>query len=100
VLCCLGVPLFLRRIGELTRGALLAGVLAAAALILIAVYAAVRALGERPVIVLVFAAPPLGAALVAALLRRRSPGRLAHVGIYDETSQEDLGVGPRRGIGP
>jgi hypothetical protein len=98
LVCCIGVPLFLRRIGELTRGAVVVAVLASASLLLIAAYAAVRALHERPVVVIVFAAAPSLALVVAAVLRWRAPRRLAAVGIYDETSREDLALGPRRGI--
>jgi amino acid transporter len=98
LVCCIGVPLFLRRIGELTRGAVVVAVLASASLLLIAAYAAVRALHERPVVVIVFAAAPALALVVAAVLRWRAPRRLAAVGIYDETSREDLALGPRRGI--
>ena len=100
LVCCVGVPLFLRRIGELTRTAVLVAALAATSLALVAVYAAARALDERPLVVVVFASAPLIAALVGAVLNRRAPLRLAGVGIYDETSREDLAVGPRRGIMP
>jgi amino acid transporter len=98
--CCVGVPLFLRRIGELTRTAALVAALAATSLALVAVYAAARALDERPLVVVVFAAAPLIAAVVGVVLGHRAPQRLARVGIYDETSQEDLAVGPRRGVMP
>jgi amino acid transporter len=98
LVCCVGVPLFLRRIGELTRGAALVAALAATSLVLVAVYAAVRAFDERPLVVVVFAAAPALAVLSAAVFRWRAPGRLAGVGIYDETSREDLSVGPQRGI--
>jgi hypothetical protein len=95
---CLGVPLFLRRIGELTRSALLVSLLATAGLLLVAGYALARAVGERPLVVAAFAAAPVAGLLIAAWSRWRAPGRLAAVGLYDEAGAEDIAVGARRGI--
>jgi len=95
---CLAVPRFLRRIGELTRRAVVVSGLATVGLALVAVYAAVRTVQDRPLLVAVFAAAPVLGLVIAVGLRWRAPGRLDQVGIYDETSQEDLAVGPRRGI--
>jgi hypothetical protein len=95
---CLGVPLFLRRIGELTRSALLVSLLATAGLVLVAGYALARAVAERPLVVTAFAAAPVVGLLIAGWSRWRAPGRLSAVGLYDEAGAEDIAVGARRGI--
>lgn len=95
---CLGVPLFLRRIGELTRSALLVSLLATAGLLLVAGYALARAVAERPLVVTASAAAPVIGLLIAGWSRWRAPGRLSAVGLYDEAGAEDLAVGARRGI--
>jgi amino acid transporter len=95
---CLGVPLFLRRIGELTRSALLVSLLATAGLLLVAGYALARAIVDRPLVVAAFAAAPVIGLLVAGWSRWRAPSRLSAVGLYDEAGDEDIAVGARRGI--
>jgi amino acid transporter len=95
---CLGVPLFLRRIGEVTRSAVVVALLATAALLLVAGYALARAAVERPLVVGAFAAAPVAGLAIAGWSRWRAPSRLAAVGLYDEAGAEDIAVGARRGI--
>ena len=81
VLVCIAAPLFLRRIGEVTVGSVIAAVSAAAALAAcLTVYLVAEAAAGNPGVL--FA---LGFALIAAVLirwRRRSP--MGEVGRYDE----------------
>jgi amino acid transporter len=95
---CVGMPLFLRRIGEVTRSAVVVAVLATTSLLLVAGYALARAAGERPLVVVAFAAAPVVGLTIAGWSRWRAPGRLAAVGLFDEAGAEDIAVGARRGI--
>jgi amino acid transporter len=91
VLACLAMPLFLRRIGELTVLPAVGGVTAAAAGVLGLVAALVgastaagRAMG------LVFVAAMVPGVAWAAWLRERAPDRLREVGVYDQATASSV----------
>ncbi|PXY24506.1 amino acid permease [Prauserella flavalba] len=88
LLVCAAAPVFLHRIGELTRGAVTASVVVAPVLLAVLVlFTATNADGPYPL-----AFTLLLAAGVAwyAWVRARRPRQLAGIGIYDETSASDL----------
>ena len=91
VLACLAMPLFLRRIGELTLlplvGGLLAGGVGLAGL-LAAMAGAARWDGEATTAVFLAALAP-GVAW-AVWLRWRTPERLRAVGVYDQTTASSV----------
>lgn len=88
LLVCLAAPLFLRRIGELTRGpAIVAAVLVPVLLVALVAYVVSAWGGAVPIV--------LGLVAVAGLvwlgwLRLRRPDRLAAIGVYDETVADDV----------
>jgi amino acid transporter len=91
VLACLAMPLFLRRIGELTVLSLLGGLLAAAVGLtglLVAVAGAARWDGEATATVFLAALAP-GVAW-ALWLRWRTPERLRTVGVYDQATASSV----------
>jgi amino acid transporter len=98
LILCVGVPVFLRRVGELTPSSVVVAAMATVSLVLVAAYAAVRTAQERPAVVVVFAAAAGTGVLIAVSLRLWAPSRLEAVGIYDQTSADDLAHGARRGI--
>lgn len=87
-LVCVAAPVFLYRIGELTRGAIVAAAIASPALL------AALVLFTMSTVEVLY--PVLFTILVAAglvwfgWLRFRRPQRFAAIGIYDETSTADL----------
>jgi amino acid transporter len=88
VLVCLAAPLFLHRIGELTRGPLVGGLLAAGLWLLVLVLAGTGsswANGRWSAVVFLAALLP-----GVAWLRWRRPGRLAAVGVYDEPTVDSV----------
>lgn len=92
LLVCLAVPFFLRSIGESTPGAVTAAavtvpVLAAA----VVTFTATMADGGLGV---TLAALTTVGVLWYGVLRVRRPGRLARIGVYDETSLADVLGGP------
>jgi amino acid transporter len=91
VLACLAMPLFLRRIGELTALPAVGGIAAAAAgvLGLAAALAGATSTGGR-VMGLVFLAAMVPGVVWAAWLRGRSPGRLRAVGVYDQATANSV----------
>ncbi|MFD4253509.1 APC family permease [Amycolatopsis thermoflava] len=93
LLVCVAAPVFLYRIGELTRGALVVGAITAPALLAALVVFTVDNLGgPYPA---VFGLCALAGLAWFAWLRRRRPRDLARIGIYDETSEADLLGGER-----
>ncbi|NBH08835.1 APC family permease, partial [Amycolatopsis sp. SID8362] len=88
LLVCVAAPVFLHRIGELTRGAVAAAAIAGTALLVtLALFTTSTVDGGYPAVFGVLAA--LGLAWYA-WLRLRRPRRLAEIGIYDETTAEDI----------
>ncbi|SFP59721.1 amino acid/polyamine/organocation transporter, APC superfamily (TC 2.A.3) [Geodermatophilus dictyosporus] len=91
VLACLAVPLFLRRIGELTPLPLAGGLVAGAAglaVLLAALAGAARGDGEVLTAITVAALSP-GVAW-ALWLRWRAPERLRAVGVYDQATASSV----------
>lgn len=88
LLVCIATPLFLRRIGELTRGPVLAA--AVSALVLVLVLGFFVTSGVSAEMLLAWAAMVVLAAAWAGWLVLRRRSRLATIGIYDETSAADL----------
>lgn len=95
---CVSVPVFLRRVGELTPSSVVVAAIATVSLVLVATYASIRTAQERPVVIILFAAAIGTGVLLAASLRLWAPRRLAAVGIYDQATADDLAGGARRGI--
>lgn len=90
LLVCLAAPAFLRRIGELTRGPLVIGIAAAAAMIAIICWAALTVASPVWIATAVYATL-LAAGFAAFGLRRRSVPDLAdRVGVFDETVAGDV----------
>lgn len=91
LLVCLAAPVFLHRIGELTPGAVLsASATAPPLLIVLVVFIATSVHTPYPY---VFAALAVAGLAWLLWLRRRRPGTLRGLGIYDETSAADLLTG-------
>jgi len=91
VLVCLAAPLFLRRIGELTRGPLAGGLLAAGLWTLVLVVAGTGSSWQNGRwLAVVFLAALLPGVLWLAWLRWRRPGRLRDVGVYDEPTVDSV----------
>jgi amino acid transporter len=91
VLVCLAAPLFLRRIGELTRGPLVGGLVAAGLWLVVLVVAGTGsswAGGRR--LAVVYLAALLPGLVWLGWLRWRRPGRLADVGVYDEPTVDSV----------
>ncbi len=90
LLVCLATPVFLRRIGELTRLPLVIGVATAVVMIAIIVWAALTL--ESPVwIATAVYAGLLAAGFALYVFRlRRVPGLADRVGVFDETVEGDL----------
>lgn len=98
-LAAAAMPLFLHRIGELTRPALAGGVTAAALAsgVLVVALAGASWAGSGAMVV-VFAVAWLPGPVLWAVLARRAPERLARVGVYDQATASSLlpGQGVRR----
>jgi amino acid transporter len=93
---CIAAPLFLRRIGELTRVALVLPLIAAGLLaILIPTYAVYQVMDGSAVALSVGCAVGIIASISYAVLRRRRPERIRALGVFDSTSGEDLLWGGR-----
>ncbi|SCX54261.1 amino acid/polyamine/organocation transporter, APC superfamily (TC 2.A.3) [Klenkia marina] len=99
VLAAAAMPVFLHRIGELTRPTLVAGTLAAAlsAVVLVVAVAGASWSGSGAMVV-VFVVAWLPGPVLWLVLRRRSPETLARVGVYDQATAGSLlpGQGVRR----
>lgn len=87
LLVCVAAPRFLARIGELTRGIVVASVLASTALVAIVVVVLVHAGTGLLVTVAALAAVGVGGWFV---LRRRRGAALRAMGVYDETTTADV----------
>jgi amino acid transporter len=92
LLVCLAAPFFLRRIGELTPApVVITAVLVPVLLVVLVAYVVSAWGGLIPYVVGVLL---LAGVTWLAWLRRRRPGRLAAIGVYDETVTADvLGAG-------
>ncbi|WP_448627640.1 APC family permease [Geodermatophilus sp. URMC 64] len=91
VLACLAMPLFLRRIGELTPVAAVAGLLAGGAGVLgLGAAMAGASLWGGQAMTVVFLAALLPGVLWALWLRWRAPGRLRAVGVYDQATASSV----------
>jgi amino acid transporter len=91
VLACLAMPLFLRRIGELTPLPAVAGLLAAGAGVLgLGAAMAGASLWGGQAMTVVFLAALLPGVAWAVALRWRAPGRLAAVGVYDQATAHSV----------
>lgn len=88
LLVCIATPLFLRRIGELTRGPVVAA--AVSALVLVLVLGFFVTSGVSSEMLVAWAGMVVLAAVWAGWLVLRRRSRLATIGIYDETSAADL----------
>lgn len=96
LLVCLAVPAFLRRIGELTVSAVVAALVIAPVLLAALVAFTYTTLGgPYP---LVFGALTAAALAWFGWLRIRRPARLREIGVYDETSWEDVLLGAQREV--
>jgi hypothetical protein len=99
VLAAAAMPVFLHRIGELTRPTLVGGTLAAglSAAVLVVAVAGASWTGSG-VMVLVFVLAWLPGPVLWWVLRRRAPAVLARVGVYDQATAGSLlpGQGVRR----
>jgi amino acid transporter len=99
VLAAAAMPLFLRRIGELTRPALVGGAVAAtlSAAVLVVAVAGASWSGSGAVVV-VFLLAWLPGPVLWLVLRRRAPDVLARVGVYDQATASSVlpGQGVRR----
>ncbi len=87
VLVCLAAPRFLARIGELTRGVVVAAAVAVPALVAVVAVAVVRAGPGLPLVLLALIAA--GVAGWVVLYRRRHEA-LRTMGVYDETTAGDV----------
>ncbi len=97
ILVCIAVPVFLRRIGELTVGSAIAAIVSAVVLTgALVIFFAVDAASGSVALWVVLAVGALAAVAVAVRLRRGTPS-LARVGSYDEpVASEVLGGIARR----
>jgi amino acid transporter len=87
----IAAPRFLRRIGELSAGAVAACVTAAAVLILmVAAYVGMQLLAGNGLAVLILAGALSLAAAYFSVLRRHRPMRVQAIGVFDSTSSEDV----------
>jgi amino acid transporter len=90
VLVCLAVPFFLRRIGELTALPVLVAVLATTTLVVVLGACTAWAVSAGGGWVLAAAALLALGVARAVLLRLRRRDLVARVGLYDETSRQDV----------
>ncbi|GAB91836.1 APC family permease [Gordonia rhizosphera] len=90
LLVCVAAPAFLRQIGELGRLPVIIGALAALALVAIIVWAALTIDAPVWIATATYAALVLGGFAVYALRRRRDPGLPARVGVFDETTSDQV----------
>ncbi|WP_372517294.1 APC family permease [Mycobacterium hackensackense] len=90
LLVCLAAPAFLRRIGELTRGPLVIGIAAAAAMIAIICWAALTVASPVWIATAVYATLLAAGFVAFGLRRRRVPDLAERVGVFDETVAGDV----------
>jgi amino acid transporter len=97
ILVCAALPWFLLQIGELTRPALAAGLVAVLVLVAtFALYAWPSGRTDRLLLLLACAAVAAGTAWLATRVRRR-PDDPTRIGLYDEPIASDLlGTAARR----
>jgi predicted neutral ceramidase superfamily lipid hydrolase len=90
ILASASMPFFLRRIGESTYSSWILGAVTSVALGAVFWTAAAASIRTGSPQTLVYAGVLLASVMYATFLRLRLPGRLASVGIYDETRELDL----------
>ena len=90
ILVCVATPAFLHRIGELPRMPLIVGVLTAACLVALIVWAAASRLYVAGAMTAVYAVLMLLGGVLLAVRVRRDPGVADRIGVYDETVADDL----------
>ncbi|WP_084144885.1 APC family permease [Amycolatopsis jejuensis] len=88
LLVCVAAPVFLRRIGELTPGPVLAAAISSLVLVAVLGFFVTSGVSGRMLLVWAGLVVVAGAWFGWLLLRRRA--QVAEVGIYDETSRDDL----------
>ncbi|MGV9709298.1 APC family permease [Gordonia sp. NPDC003424] len=87
---CLAAPALLRTIGEASRRITVLGVVGALLLAALLVGAAVTGFGHSTALLIVYAASMVIAIAVVWVVGRVAPERLGRVGVYDETSRDDI----------
>jgi len=90
LLVCLATPVFLRRIGELTRLPLVIGVTTAVLMIAIILWAALTLESPVWIATAVYAGLLAAGFALYAFRLRRVPGLTERVGVFDETVEGDL----------
>ncbi|MGC0364740.1 amino acid transporter [Rhodococcus sp. 27YEA15] len=90
ILVCVATPVFLRRIGELTAGPLIAGILGAGSLLAVIVWNASAQTITTDYLTALYLSLMLAGVLVLAARRLRTPQVLQHIGLYDEPVAADL----------
>ncbi len=90
LLVCLATPVFLRRIGELTRVPLVVGLTTAVVMIAIIVWAALTLESPVWIATAVYAGLLTAGFALFAIRARRVPGLAERVGVFDETVAGDV----------
>lgn len=96
LLASASMPFFLRRIGESTYGSWVLATVTTLALVALLFMSAAVSIRAATLQIIIFAGFVLASVIYATFLRVRFPGRLASVGIYDETRELDLFPGRRK----
>ena len=90
ILASASLPFFLRRIGENTYASWILGAVTSLAVGAVFWTAAAASIRTGSLQTLIYAGVLIASIIYATFLRLRLPGRLASVGIYDETREMDL----------
>ena len=90
ILASVSMPFFLHRIRESTYASWILGIATTLVLGMVIWTAATVSIRTWNLLILIYGGVLLTSVLYAAFLHFRSPGRLAAVGIYDETRESDL----------
>ena len=90
ILASASMPFFLHRIRESTYASWILGIATTLVLGMVIWTAATVSIRTWNLLILIYGGVLLTSVLYAAFLHFRSPGRLAAVGIYDETRESDL----------
>ncbi len=90
ILASASLPFFLRRIGESTNGSWILGAATPLILAFVLWAAATVSIQAGNFQSLIYGVVLLASVLYASFLHYRQPGRLASIGIYDETRHSDL----------
>ncbi|MFW0794187.1 APC family permease [Gordonia sp. CPCC 205515] len=90
LLACLAAPALLHRIGESSRRLVVLGGVSAALLVALLIGAGVTDLGHSTTLFVIYAITVAIAIVMAVVIGRVMPDRVARVGIYDEPSRDDV----------